>query len=131
MTTSLRLLSGKFYTNIYAMEAAVGHSFLPKYGQLIPAKSIFYILPNISGICFFFFFRIHAEFQLNEPPFTPMWFTPGQFAGHVTMSKDGKHIYDFHMYVPSDKQLNVGEYLFKLSTFVLQICLCVRLNLTP
>lgn len=52
-------------------------------------------------------FRIHAEFQLNEAPFPPFWFTPAQFMGHIIMSKDGTKVYDFHMYVPTDKRLNV------------------------
>lgn len=52
-------------------------------------------------------FRIHAEFQLNRPPFYPFWFTPAQFKGHLTISRDGSHIIDFHLYVPDDKRLNV------------------------
>lgn len=52
--------------------------------------------------------RIHAEFQLNRPPFYPFWFTPAQFKGHLTISRDGSHIIDFHLYVPDDKRLNVG-----------------------
>lgn len=47
--------------------------------------------------------RIHAEFQLNEVPDFPFWFTPGQFAGHVVLSKDASHVRDFHLYVPNDK----------------------------
>lgn len=52
-------------------------------------------------------FRIHAEFQLNEPPFHPFWFTPAQFTGHVTLDKTSSKVLDFHMYVPNEKRLNV------------------------
>ncbi|EDO40205.1 predicted protein [Nematostella vectensis] len=52
-------------------------------------------------------FRIHAEFQLNEPPLHPFWFSPAQFAGRLVISRDGKHIASFHMGVPTNKSLNV------------------------
>lgn len=52
-------------------------------------------------------FRVHAEFQLNEPPYNPFWFTPAQFTGNIIVTKDYKHIVYFNVYVPSDKKLNV------------------------
>eukprot|EP00118_Oscarella_pearsei_P024811 m.306845 g.306845 ORF g.306845 m.306845 type:complete len:404 (+) comp41642_c0_seq1:131-1342(+) len=52
-------------------------------------------------------FRCHAEFQLNEPPMFPFWFTPGQFTGHVIMKKNGSHVRHFKMFVPTNKSLNV------------------------
>ncbi|CAG2244598.1 SEPN1 [Mytilus edulis] len=52
-------------------------------------------------------FRLHAEFQLSEPPNNPMWFTPAQFTGNLIISRDYKKIIYFHMYVPTDKKLNV------------------------
>lgn len=52
-------------------------------------------------------FRMHAEFQLNEPPTNPFWFTPAQFVGDLVISRDGSHIAYFHMQVPNDKRLNV------------------------
>uniref|UniRef100_A0A8C4N505 Selenoprotein N n=1 Tax=Eptatretus burgeri TaxID=7764 RepID=A0A8C4N505_EPTBU len=59
------------------------------------------------------FFRIHAEFQLNEPPGLPFWFTPAQFTGHITIAWDASHVRDFHLYVPSNRSLNVDmEWLF-------------------
>jgi hypothetical protein len=39
-----------------------------------------------------------------------MWFTPGQFTGNLIISRDYKKILNFHMYVPTDKRLNVGKY---------------------
>uniref|UniRef100_A0A914BHM6 EF-hand domain-containing protein n=1 Tax=Patiria miniata TaxID=46514 RepID=A0A914BHM6_PATMI len=52
-------------------------------------------------------FRIHAEFQLNEPPINPFWFTPAQFTGNLIIKRDSSHIEHFHLYVPSNKSLNV------------------------
>lgn len=60
-------------------------------------------------IILIFFLRIHAEFQLNEPPFNPFWFTPGQFTGNIIATRDFKHIVYFNVYVPSEKKLNVGK----------------------
>jgi len=52
-------------------------------------------------------FRMHAEFQINEPPNFPFWFSPAQFTGNIIISNDGKHVEDFTLYVPNDKKLNV------------------------
>lgn len=61
-------------------------------------------------------FRIHAEFQLNEVPDLPFWFTPGQFTGNIIISKDASHVRRFHLYVPSDRSLNVDmEWLYGAS----------------
>ncbi|KAJ3613550.1 hypothetical protein NHX12_019797 [Muraenolepis orangiensis] len=58
-------------------------------------------------------FRVHAEFQLNEVPDFPFWFTPGQFTGNIVISKDASHVRHFHLYVPSDRSLNVDmEWLY-------------------
>ena len=54
--------------------------------------------------------RIHAEFQLNEPPLLPFWFTPGQFLGNIVIQKDGSHVHSLHLAVPNNRSLNVGEY---------------------
>ena len=53
---------------------------------------------------------MHAEFQLNEPPLKPFWFTPAQFLGDLVMSRDGTHVQYFHMKVPNGRRLNVGRY---------------------
>lgn len=61
-------------------------------------------------------FRIHAEFQLNEVPNFPFWFTPGQFTGNIVLSKDGSHVRHFHLYVPNNRSLNVDmEWLYGAS----------------
>jgi len=52
-------------------------------------------------------FRLHCEFQLNKKPEKPFWFTPAQFAGQITISKDGKHVDNFYLYVPNKRKLNV------------------------
>ena len=59
-------------------------------------------------------YRIHAEFQLNEPPFYPFWFTPAQFTGNLIMSKDGAKLISFNLYVPTHNRLNVGEYMLPI-----------------
>lgn len=61
-------------------------------------------------------FRIHAEFQLNDVPDFPFWFTPGQFTGNIVLSKDASHVRHFHLYVPNDRSLNVDmEWLYGAS----------------
>ena len=47
--------------------------------------------------------RIHAEFQLNDVPDFPFWFTPGQFTGHIIMSRDASHVREFRLYVPNNR----------------------------
>ncbi|MCI4382319.1 hypothetical protein PGIGA_G00013500, partial [Pangasianodon gigas] len=70
----------------------------------------------VSDFYYDIVFRIHAEFQLNDVPDFPFWFTPGQFAGHVVLSRDASHVRDFHLYVPNDKSLNVDmEWLYGAS----------------
>lgn len=64
----------------------------------------------LEGHFDFPFARIHAEFQLNEPPLLPFWFTPAQFLGNIVIKKDGTHVESFHLAVPNNKSLNVGEY---------------------
>lgn len=46
---------------------------------------------------------IHAEFQLSEPPDFPFWFSPGQFTGHIILSKDATHVRDFRLFVPNHR----------------------------
>uniref|UniRef100_A0A8C0V3E0 Selenoprotein N n=1 Tax=Cyanistes caeruleus TaxID=156563 RepID=A0A8C0V3E0_CYACU len=61
-------------------------------------------------------FRIHAEFQLNEPPNFPFWFSPGQFTGYIVLSKDSSHVRDFRLFVPNNRSLNVDmEWLYGAS----------------
>ena len=63
----------------------------------------------------YWYSRVHAEFQLNEPPFYPFWFTPAQFIGDLIIHRDEPKVLFFKMYVPTDKHLNVGEFDFILS----------------
>jgi hypothetical protein len=51
--------------------------------------------------------RAHVEFQLNDYPDLPFWFTPAQFAGRLIMSKDSSHIVLFEMEVPTNRTLNI------------------------
>lgn len=58
-------------------------------------------------------FRIHAEFQLNEPPDFPFWFSPAQFTGYIILSKDSSHVREFKLAVPNNRSLNVDmEWLY-------------------
>lgn len=50
--------------------------------------------------------RIHAEFQLNDVPDFPFWFTPGQFTGNIVLSRDSSHVRQFTLYVPNDRSVN-------------------------
>lgn len=69
-----------------------------------------------SDFYFDIVFRIHAEFQLNDVPNFPFWFTPGQFAGNIVLSKDASHVRHFQLYVPNDRSLNVDmEWLYGAS----------------
>uniref|UniRef100_A0A8B9ZYI1 Selenoprotein N n=1 Tax=Anas zonorhyncha TaxID=75864 RepID=A0A8B9ZYI1_9AVES len=73
----------------------------------------------IQAISTFYYaiaFRIHAEFQLNEPPDFPFWFSPGQFTGHIILSKDSSHVREFKLFVPNNRSLNVDmEWLYGAS----------------
>lgn len=52
-------------------------------------------------------FRVHAEFQINELPSLPFWFTPACFQGRLIISKNAEQIEYFNLYVPTEKRLNV------------------------
>lgn len=52
-------------------------------------------------------FRVHAEFQLNEPPRDPFWFSPAQFSGSLILSRNGSSVEYFHLHVPAERNLNV------------------------
>lgn len=73
-------------------------------------------LTAISDFYYTVTFRIHAEFQLSEPPDFPFWFSPGQFTGHIILSKDATHVRDFRLFVPNHRSLNVDmEWLYGAS----------------
>lgn len=73
-------------------------------------------LTAISDSYYTVMFRIHAEFQLSEPPDFPFWFSPGQFTGHIILSKDATHVRDFRLFVPNHRSLNVDmEWLYGAS----------------
>uniref|UniRef100_A0A7N4PSU7 Selenoprotein N n=2 Tax=Sarcophilus harrisii TaxID=9305 RepID=A0A7N4PSU7_SARHA len=70
-------------------------------------------LTAVSDAYYTVAFRIHAEFQLNEPPHFPFWFSPGQFTGHIILTKDATHVRDFKLFVPNHRSLNVDmEWLY-------------------
>ena len=49
------------------------------------------------------------EFQLNQEPHLPFWFTPAQFAGRLVIDFKATHIEFFELKLPTQKQLNIGE----------------------
>ena len=53
--------------------------------------------------------RSHVEFQLNELPHYPFWFTPAQLAGRLVVNTSSSQILHFELALPTDRQLNVGE----------------------
>jgi len=65
------------------------------------------VIRAVNDVYYDIFFRFHCEFQLNEYPNLPFWFTPSQFAGHFIYAKDGSHIRDFVLEVPNERKLNV------------------------
>uniref|UniRef100_A0A7N4PEH2 EF-hand domain-containing protein n=1 Tax=Sarcophilus harrisii TaxID=9305 RepID=A0A7N4PEH2_SARHA len=65
-------------------------------------------LTAISDSYYTVVFRIHAEFQLNQPLHYSFWFCPSQFTGHIILSKDSSHVQDFKLFVPNERSLNVG-----------------------
>uniref|UniRef100_A0A8C5QVC9 EF-hand domain-containing protein n=1 Tax=Leptobrachium leishanense TaxID=445787 RepID=A0A8C5QVC9_9ANUR len=70
----------------------------------------------VSDFYYDIVFRIHAEFQLNEPPNFPFWFTPAQFTGNIVISKDASHVRHFYVFVPNNRSLNVDmEWLYGAS----------------
>ena len=65
---------------------------------------------------------MHAEFQLNEPPLQPFWFTPAYFSGNLIISRNATSVLYFNLAVPNHNKLNVGElkiYFSTLSTKVI------------
>ena len=57
-------------------------------------------------------FRCHVEFQMNEPPLFPYWFTPAQLSGRLIIKRDASHLRHFSLYLPTNKSLNVGMLWF-------------------
>ncbi len=58
--------------------------------------------------------RVHAEFQLNDEPNFPFWFTPAQFAGRLIIDRQAEHVEMFELFLPTDKQLNIGTFTLTL-----------------
>uniref|UniRef100_A0A4X2KGP4 EF-hand domain-containing protein n=1 Tax=Vombatus ursinus TaxID=29139 RepID=A0A4X2KGP4_VOMUR len=65
-------------------------------------------LTAISDSSYTVAFRIHAEFQLNQPLHYPFWFCPSQFTGHIILSQDSSHVQEFKLFVPNERSVNVG-----------------------
>ena len=74
--------------------------------------------------------RAHAEFQLNEEPNYPFWFTPSQLCGRLVITTSGDHVHHLSLAVPTERHLNVGQSLFPSLTllFLLSLPPCAPLS---
>ena len=52
-------------------------------------------------------FRIHAEYQLNEHPQLPFWFTPAYFTGNLLFNTETNKVLQFELFLPTVRKLNV------------------------
>lgn len=76
------------------------------YPRFPPQGTVATVRARTAGVLDILF-RAHVEFQLNDPPAFPFWFTPAQFRGHLTIAEDGSAVYRFLLAVPLDRKLNV------------------------
>ncbi|XP_036599636.1 selenoprotein N-like [Trichosurus vulpecula] len=114
------LPSNRFYPPRFKRKEALIYKLLSMFHPRLFVKTRFgpqgtvACLMATSNFYYTVAFRIHAEFQLNEPPLFPFWFTPGQFTGYIILSKDSSHVRDFKLFVPNHKPLNVEmEWLYQ------------------
>ncbi len=73
------------------------------------------VLRATSESYFDVYCRIHAEYQLNEPPYFPFWFTPAQFNLRIIINRNLNHIEYLRVYLPTEKALNIGK-IYKKKT---------------
>ncbi|CAM2104786.1 unnamed protein product [Caretta caretta] len=116
------LSNNRFYPPVPKGKEIVIHKLLSMFHPRPFVKTRFApqgAVACIQAISEFYYriaFRIHAEFQLNEPPDFPFWFSPGQFAGHIVLSRDSSHVREFKLFVPNKRSLNVDmEWLYGAS----------------
>ena len=75
---------------------------------------------NSCYLCTFSVCRVHAEFQLNQFPNYPFWFTPGQFVGRLIIRKDCNHLEFFELGISTANSLNIGN-----KSIESLVCVCV------
>ena len=68
--------------------------------------------------------RVHAEYQLNDEPNRQFWFTPAQYTGRLIIDKEAQHVEFFELYVPTNKQLNIGVCVCACVHACMHIWLC-------
>lgn len=66
--------------------------------------------------------RAHVEFQLNQEPHLPFWFTPAQLAGRLIINYKATHIEFFEFALPTDRQLNIGKLLLNCCNVPCILC---------
>jgi len=105
--------SNRFYPPRVSGELMILHNLLamlhprPFINSRFPPQGSLACVRAVSDDFLDISFRVHAEFQLQEVPKHPFWFTPAQFKGRLIISKDHKHVKYLRVYVPNDKRLNV------------------------
>ncbi len=72
-----------------------------------PPRGVALFLRALNDEYFDILMRVHAEFQINEPPQLPFWFTPAGFNGRLVIAKDASRVEYFRLFVPNEKRLNV------------------------
>lgn len=65
------------------------------------------VLRAYNGDIVDIFIRFHAEFQLNEKPLLPFWFTPAYFTGNIVLNTKTGDLLQFNLHVPTTNELNV------------------------
>uniref|UniRef100_A0A7N4NTT8 EF-hand domain-containing protein n=1 Tax=Sarcophilus harrisii TaxID=9305 RepID=A0A7N4NTT8_SARHA len=114
LTTGVYLSDNRFYPPPPKGKEVIIHKLLSMFHTRPFVKTRFgpqgtvACLTAISGSYYTVAFRIHAEFQLNQPLHYPFWFCPSQFTGHIILSKNSSHVQDFKLFVPNERSLNVG-----------------------
>lgn len=90
----LQGLFGMFYPNVFL------------YTRAAPTGTAAVVARRGNGTLDILF-RSHVEFQLNDAPRRPFWFSPSQFSGRIILNEDGSRVHYFNAHVPAGRHLNV------------------------
>ncbi|CAF0791935.1 unnamed protein product [Adineta steineri] len=107
------LSSNRYYPPDISNEHIIFHRLLSMFHSRpfilsrFPPQGTVAVVRARHGAFLDIYFRMHAEFQLNTPPYHPFWYTPAQFQGRLIIRDDASEITYFNMYVPNEKRLNV------------------------
>ncbi|UJR30954.1 hypothetical protein I4U23_018466 [Adineta vaga] len=107
------LSSNRYYPSDVANNHVIFHRLLSMFHvrpfilSRFPPQGTAAVIRARHGPFLDIYFRIHAEFQLNTPPYHPFWYTPAQFQGRLIIHENTSELTYFHMYVPNEKRLNI------------------------